>query len=251
MIAVSNLSLIFPDKKIFTDVNLKFVPGNCYGIIGANGAGKTTFLKLLSGEKKATSGDIIIDKGKRLATLNQNQNAFDDYTVLETVIMGYKELFQIMKDKEVFYEKMDLTEKEGYELADLEILFAELDGWNAEVDAEKLLNGLNVPMEDFTKKMRDVLPKNKVKILLAQALFGNPDILLLDEPTNHLDFEAINWLEEYLINYENTVITVSHDRHFLNNVCTHMVDIDYFQANLTPHGVKIKASAVLDGHAKI
>ncbi|MCD4826174.1 MAG: ATP-binding cassette domain-containing protein [Acholeplasmataceae bacterium] len=234
MIAVSNLSLIFPDKKIFTDVNLKFVPGNCYGIIGANGAGKTTFLKLLSGEKKATSGDIIIEKDKRLATLNQNQNAFDQYTVLETVIMGYKELFQIMKDKEVFYEKMDLTEAEGYQLADLEILFAELDGWNAEVDAEKLLNGLNVPMEDFNKKMSDILPKNKVKVLLAQALFGNPDILLLDEPTNHLDFEAINWLEEYLINYENTVITVSHDRHFLNNVCTHMVDIDYFQAKLYP-----------------
>ncbi len=234
MIAVSNLSLIFPDKKIFTDVNLKFVPGNCYGIIGANGAGKTTFLKLLSGEKKATSGDIIIEKDKRLATLNQNQNAFDQYTVLETVIMGYKELFQIMKDKEVFYEKMDLTEAEGYQLADLEILFAELDGWNAEVDAEKLLNGLNVPMEDFNKKMSDILPKNKVKVLLAQALFGNPDILLLDEPTNHLDFEAISWLEEYLINYENTVITVSHDRHFLNNVCTHMVDIDYFQAKLYP-----------------
>ncbi|BCR35972.1 ABC-F family ATP-binding cassette domain-containing protein [Mariniplasma anaerobium] len=232
MIAVSKLSLIFPDKKIFTDVNLKFVPGNCYGIIGANGAGKTTFLKLLSGEKKATSGDIIIDKGKRLATLNQNQNAFDDYTVVETVIMGYKELFQIMKDKEVYYEKLDLTEKEGYELADLEILFAELDGWNAEVDAEKLLNGLNVPMEDFSKKMKDILPKNKVKVLLAQALFGSPDILLLDEPTNHLDFEAINWLEEYLINYENTVITVSHDRHFLNNVCTHMVDIDFFQAKM-------------------
>lgn len=232
MIQVSNLSLIFPDKKIFTDVNLKFVPGNCYGIIGANGAGKTTFLKLLSGEKKATSGDIIIEKDKRLATLNQNQNAFDEFTVLETVIMGYKELFQIMKDKEVFYEKMDLTEAEGYQLADLEILFAELDGWNAEVDAEKLLNGLNVPMEDFNKKMSDILPKNKVKVLLAQALFGNPDILLLDEPTNHLDFEAISWLEEYLINYENTVITVSHDRHFLNNVCTHMVDIDYFQAKL-------------------
>lgn len=234
MIAVSNLSLIFPDKKIFTDVNLKFVPGNCYGIIGANGAGKTTFLKLLSGEKTPTSGDVIIEKDKRLATLSQNHNAFDEYTVLDTVIMGYKELFQIMKEKEVYYEKMDLTEEEGYKLADLEMLFVELDGWNAEVDAEKLLNGLSVPMEDFEKKMKDILPKNKVKVLLAQALFGSPDILLLDEPTNHLDFEAIGWLEEYLINYENTVITVSHDRHFLNNVCTHMVDIDYFQAKLYP-----------------
>ncbi len=234
MITVSNLSLIFPDKKIFTDVNLKFLPGNCYGIIGANGAGKTTLLKLMSGEKIPTSGDVIIEKNKRLATLNQNQNAFDEHTVIDTVIMGYKELYQIMKDKEVFYEKMDLTEAEGYQLADLEILFAELDGWNAEVDAEKLLNGLNVPMDDFNKKMKDILPKNKVKVLLAQALFGNPDILLLDEPTNHLDFEAIGWFEEYLINYENTVITVSHDRHFLNNVCTHMVDIDYFQARLYP-----------------
>jgi len=232
VITVSSLSLIFPDKKIFEDVNLKFLPGNCYGVIGANGAGKSTFLKLLSGEKESSSGDVIIEKNKRLAFLTQNQNAFDAYTALETVIMGHKELFKIMQAKEVLYQKEHMTEAEGYEIATLEGRFAELDGWDAESDAEKLLNGLNVPESDFQKMMSDILPKNKVKILLAQALFGNPDILLLDEPTNHLDFEAIAWLENFLINYDNTVITVSHDRHFLNNVCTHMVDIDYFQAKM-------------------
>jgi len=234
MITVSNLSLVFPDKKLFEDVNIKFTAGNCYGVIGANGAGKSTFLKILSGEKESTKGDVIIEKNKRLATLKQNQNAYDAYTVMETVIMGHKELYDIMKQKEVLYAKVDFTEAEGFLLADLEVRFAELDGWNAEVEVEKLLNGLNVPQEDFYKPMADVLPKHKVKVLLAQALFGNPDILLLDEPTNHLDFEAIHWLEEFLINYENTVITVSHDRHFLNNVCTHMVDIDYYQAKLYP-----------------
>jgi len=232
MITVSNLSLIFSDKKIFEDVNLKFLPGNCYGVIGANGAGKSTFLKLLSGEKEASSGDIIIEKNKRLAFLSQNQNAYDQFTALETVFFGHKELFKIMQAKEVIYQKETISDAEGYELANLEASFAELDGWDAESDAEKLLNGLNVPASDFNKKMSDILPKNKVKILLAQALFGNPDILLLDEPTNNLDFEAISWLENFLINYENTVITVSHDRHFLNNVCTHMVDIDYYQAKL-------------------
>jgi ATPase subunit of ABC transporter with duplicated ATPase domains len=234
MITVSNLSLVFPDKKLFEDVNIKFTAGNCYGVIGANGAGKSTFLKVLSGEKESTKGDVIIEKNKRLATLKQNQNAYDTYTVMETVIMGHKELYDIMKQKEVLYSKTDFTEAEGFLLADLEVRFVELDGWNAEVEVEKLLNGLNVPQEDFYKNMADVLPKHKVKVLLAQALFGNPDILLLDEPTNHLDFEAIHWLEEFLINYENTVITVSHDRHFLNNVCTHMVDIDYYQAKLYP-----------------
>lgn len=234
MITVSNLSLVFPDKKLFEDVNIKFTAGNCYGVIGANGAGKSTFLKVLSGEKESTKGDVIIEKNKRLATLKQNQNAYDHLTVMETVIMGHKELYDIMKQKEVLYSKTDFTEAEGFLLADLEVRFAELDGWNAEVEVEKLLNGLNVPQEDFYKNMADVLPKHKVKVLLAQALFGNPDILLLDEPTNHLDFEAIHWLEEFLINYENTVITVSHDRHFLNNVCTHMVDIDYYQAKLYP-----------------
>jgi ATPase subunit of ABC transporter with duplicated ATPase domains len=232
MITVSKLSLIFSDKKLFEDVNLKFLPGNCYGVIGANGAGKSTFLKVLSGEKEPTSGDVIIEKNKRLAFLNQNQNAFDSFTVLDTVFMGHKELFQIMQKKEVIYQKEIITEAEGYELSDLETEFAELGGWDAESDAEKLLNGLNVPETEFYKKMSDILPKYKVKILLAQALFGNPDILLLDEPTNNLDFEAIKWLENFLIGYENTVITVSHDRHFLNNVCTHMVDIDYNQAKM-------------------
>jgi ATPase subunit of ABC transporter with duplicated ATPase domains len=232
MITVSKLSLIFSDKKLFEDVNLKFLPGNCYGVIGANGAGKSTFLKVLSGEKEPTSGDVIIEKNKRLAVLSQNQNAFDDYTALETVFMGHKELFAIMQKKEVLYAKETLTESEGYELSHLEAEFAELDGWNADADAEKLLNGLNVPESEFYKHMRDILPKHKVKILLAQALFGNPDILLLDEPTNNLDFEAIHWLENFLMDYEHTVITVSHDRHFLNNVCTHMVDIDYNQAKM-------------------
>jgi ATPase subunit of ABC transporter with duplicated ATPase domains len=230
MITVSKLSLIFSDKKLFEDVNLKFLPGNCYGVIGANGAGKSTFLKVLSGEKEPTSGDVIIEKNKRLAVLSQNQNAFDDYTALETVFMGHKELFSIMQKKEILYAKETLTESEGYELSHLEADFAELDGWNA--DAEKLLNGLNVPESEFYKHMSDILPKHKVKILLAQALFGNPDILLLDEPTNNLDFEAIHWLENFLMDYEHTVITVSHDRHFLNNVCTHMVDIDYNQAKM-------------------
>jgi len=232
MITVSKLSLIFSDKKLFEDVSLKFLPGNCYGVIGANGAGKSTFLKVLSGEKEPTSGDVIIEKNKRLAVLSQNQNAFDDYTALETVFMGHKELFSIMQKKEILYAKETLTESEGYELSHLEADFAELDGWNADADAEKLLNGLNVPESEFYKHMRDILPKHKVKILLAQALFGNPDILLLDEPTNNLDFEAIHWLENFLMDYEHTVITVSHDRHFLNNVCTHMVDIDYNQAKM-------------------
>lgn len=232
MITVSKLSLIFSDKKIFEDVNLKFLPGNCYGVIGANGAGKSTFLKVLAGEKEPTSGEVIIEKNKRLAVLSQNQNAFDAYTALETVYMGHRALFDVMQQREAIYQKETITDEEGYELSHLEAVFAELNGWDAESDAEKLLNGLNVPQSDFNKKMSDILPKNKVKILLAQALFGNPDILLLDEPTNNLDFEAIAWLENFLIDYQNTVITVSHDRHFLNNVCTHMVDIDYFQAKL-------------------
>ncbi len=232
MIAVSNLSLIFSDKKLFENVNLKFIQGNCYGIIGANGAGKSTFLKILSGDMEPTSGSVIIDKGKRLAVLNQNQNAFDDFTVLQTVMMGHKELFEISQRKDALYAKTDFNDEDGLELAELEGRFIELDGWNAESDAEKLLNGLRVPGSDFYKNMGDILPKNKVKVLLAQALFGNPDILILDEPTNNLDFEAIGWLENFLMDYDNTVITVSHDRHFLNKVCTHTVDIDYFQAKL-------------------
>ncbi|CCV66164.1 MAG: ATP-binding cassette domain-containing protein, partial [Paracholeplasma sp.] len=232
MIHVSNVSLVFSDKKLFEDVNIKFLPGNCYGIIGANGAGKSTFLKLLSKEKEPTKGDIIVEKNKRIATLKQDQNAYDELTAIEVVIMGHQRLFEIMKSKEYYYNLETLSEKEGYELANLEVEFAELDGWEAEYNAEKLLNGLNVPQSDFYQKMADIVPKQKVKVLLAQALFGTPDILLLDEPTNNLDYEAIRWLEDFLIDYEHTVITVSHDRHFLNNVCTHMVDIDYFQAKL-------------------
>ena len=234
MITVSNLNLVFSDKKLFDDVNLKFLPGNCYGVIGANGAGKSTFLKLLSGEKESTGGHIFIEKGKRMAVLRQDHNEYNDYTAIETVIMGHYRIFAIMEEKDALYAKEPFTDEDGMRSAELEGEFAELDGWNAEYAAEVLLNGLNVPMEDFSKKMSDILPKNKVKILLAQALFGKPDILLLDEPTNNLDFAAITWLENFLLNYDNTVITVSHDRHFLNKVCTHMVDIDYYQAKLYP-----------------
>lgn len=232
MITVSNLDLIFPDRKIFEDVNIQFTAGNCYGVIGANGAGKSTFLKILSGEKESTKGNVIIEKGNRMAVLKQDHFEYDDYTVLETVIMGHKRLFDIIKEKEVLYEKEPFTDDDGLYLANLEVEFAEIDGWNAETDAEKLLNGLGVPQEVFEKKMSEVLAKDKVKVLLAQALFGNPNILLLDEPTNHLDFQAIKWLENFLLDYDQTVITVSHDRHFLNKVCTHIVDIDYFKVKL-------------------
>jgi ATPase subunit of ABC transporter with duplicated ATPase domains len=232
MITVSNLSLVFSDKKLFEDVNIKFTKGNCYGVIGANGAGKSTFLKILSGQREPSKGSVIIDKDKRMAVLSQDQNAFDEHTVIQTVMMGHQALFNIMQQKEVLYAKETITNEEGYLLSELESTFAEMNGWEAESDAEKLLHGLRVPQSDFNKKMSDILPKNKVKVLLAQALFGNPDILLLDEPTNNLDFEAIAWLEKFLIDYDNTVITISHDRHFLNNVCTHMVDIDYYQVKL-------------------
>jgi len=232
MITVSNLDLIFPDKKIFEDVNLQFTSGNCYGVIGANGAGKSTFLKILSGEKESTKGNVIIEKGNRMAVLKQDHFEYDQYSVIETVIMGHKRLFNIMQEKEVLYDKEPFTDKDGLHLANLEAEFAEIDGWNAESDAEKLLNGLAVPKKVFKKKMSEVLGKDKVKVLLAQALFGNPNILLLDEPTNHLDFKAIKWLENFLLDYDQTVITVSHDRHFLNKVCTHTVDIDYSKVKL-------------------
>ena len=228
MITVSNLSLVFSDKKLFEDVNIKFTKGNCYGVIGANGAGKSTFLKILSSQREPSKGSVIIDKDKRLAFLSQDQNAFDDFSVIQTVMMGHQQLFEIMQQKEVLYAKDTITDEEGYLLSELETTFAEMNGLEAESDAEKLLHGLRISKFDFEKKMSEILPKNKVKILLAQALFGNPDILLLDEPTNNLDFDAITWLEKFLMDYENTVITVSHDRHFLNNVCTHMVDIDYY-----------------------
>ena len=234
MITVSNLDLIFSDKKLFEDVNIKFLKGNCYGVIGANGAGKSTFLKVLSGDKESTRGNVFIEKDKRMAVLKQNHNEYNDFTAIETVIIGHKRLFDIMKEKDALYAKEVFTDEDGMKSAELEIEFAELDGWDAEFSAEKLLNGLNVPSENFYMKMSDILPNHNVKILLAQALFGNPDILLLDEPTNHLDFEAITWLENFLLDYDNTIITVSHDRHFLNKVCTHMVDIDYYQAKLYP-----------------
>jgi len=232
MITVSNLDLIFPDKKIFEEVNIKFLPGNCYGVIGANGAGKSTFLKILSGEKDSTKGHVFIEKGNRMAVLKQDHFAYDEYTVLETVIMGHKRLYEIMAKKEELYIKEPFADEDGLLLADLEMEFVELDGWNAETDAEKLLEGLGVNKELNDTPMSEVLGKEKVKVLLAQALFGNPDILLLDEPTNHLDFQAIRWLENFLLDYDKTIITVSHDRHFLNKVCTHTVDIDYAKVKL-------------------
>lgn len=232
MIQVTNLGLRFSDRKLFDEVNLKFTPGNCYGVIGANGAGKSTFLKILSGEIDATEGDVFITPGERLAVLKQDHFQFDEYTVIDTVIMGHKRLYEVMKEKDALYMKEDFSEADGMKAAELEGEFAEMEGWDAESNAEKLLNGLGVASSNFSRKMSDVQSDDKVKILLAQALFGSPDILLLDEPTNHLDFRAIAWLEEFLITYDKTVIVVSHDRHFLNKVCTHMVDIDFGKAKM-------------------
>lgn len=232
VIQVTNLGLRFSDRKLFDEVNLKFTSGNCYGVIGANGAGKSTFLRILSGEIEPTEGDVSITPGERLAVLKQDHFEFDAYTVMDTVIMGHKRLYDIMKEKDAIYMKEDFTEADGMKAAELEGEFAELDGWDAESNAEKLLNGLGVDSSNFTKKMSDVQSGDKVKILLAQSLFGNPDILLLDEPTNHLDFHAISWLEEFIITYDKIVIVVSHDRHFLNKVCTHMLDIDFGKAKL-------------------
>ncbi len=232
MIQVSELGVYFPDKKLFDEVNLKFTKGNCYGVIGANGAGKSTFLKILSGEKEASKGEVFITPGERMAVLNQNQFAFDDHTVIDTVMMGYPRLYEVMQEKEALYAKEDFTEDDGMKAAELEGEFADMDGWEAESNAERLLNGLGVDRKNFDKMMSDVDPDDKVKVLLAQSLFGNPDILLMDEPTNNLDFRAVMWLEEFLIEYENTIIVVSHDRHFLNSVCTHMVDFDYGKAKM-------------------
>lgn len=232
MIQVTDLGLRFSDRKLFDEVNLKFTPGNCYGVIGANGAGKTTFLKILSGEIEPTSGEVSITPGERLAVLKQNHFEFDDYTVRDTVIMGHKRLYDVMKEKDALYSKEDFSEADGMRAAELEGEFAELDGWDADVNVDKLLNGLGVDPALFDRKMEEIQAADKVKVLLAQSLFGTPHILLLDEPTNHLDFRAIAWLEEFLITYANTVIVVSHDRHFLNTVCTHMVDIDFGKAKL-------------------
>lgn len=234
MIEVIDLSLIFPDKKLFENVNLTFKKGNCYGIIGANGAGKSTFLKILSGDIDSTKGEVHIKPGLRMSVLKQNHYEFEEVNVVETVIMGYKELYQIMQEKDALYSKTDFTDEDGIKAGELEMKFADMNGWEAEFDAKKLLRSLNIPEELHDKKMKDLIGRDKVKVLLAQALFGNPDILLMDEPTNDIDFKTISWLEEFLINYENTVIVVSHDRHFLNNVCTHMVDIDFETAKLYP-----------------
>jgi len=227
MITVSNLSIQFDKKPLFSDVNLKFTAGNCYGVIGANGAGKTTFLKMLSGKLDSTTGSIMLGSGERLAVLNQDHFAFDEYPVIETVIMGYKELYRVMKEKDAVYMKEDFSEADGIKAADLEAHFAEMNGWNAESDAAILLSGLGIKEALHQKLMKDLSGKEKVKVLLAQALFGNPDNLLLDEPTNDLDLETVLWLENYLSNFENTVIVVSHDRHFLDNVCTDILDIDH------------------------
>ncbi|HIT37505.1 MAG TPA: ATP-binding cassette domain-containing protein [Candidatus Onthousia faecipullorum] len=227
MLQVNNVSLKFDKRTLFSDVNLKFTSGNCYGIIGANGAGKSTFLKLLTGEIDTTTGDITVSKGERISILKQDHYEFDDIRVLDVVIMGNDRLYKIMKEKEELYSHTEFSEEDGYRLADLEAEFLDMDGWNAENDSAILLTNLGVSDKYFDSLMRDIPVKLRVKVLLASALFGNPDILLLDEPTNSLDLDAISWLEEFIINYPNTVIVVSHDRHFLNKVCTHIVDIDY------------------------
>ena len=232
MISTSNISLRVGKKALFEDVNIKFTEGNCYGLIGANGAGKSTFLKILSGQLEPTSGDVIITPGQRLSFLQQDHFKYDQYTVLDTVIMGNKRLYEIMKEKEAIYMKEDFTDEDGIKAAELEGEFANMNGWEAESDAESLLNGLGIEPDLHYAQMGSLLGAQKVKVLLAQALFGNPDILLLDEPTNQLDLDAIAWLEEFLINFENTVIVVSHDRYFLNKVCTQIADIDYGKIQL-------------------
>ncbi len=232
MISANNVSLRFGKKALFEDVNIKFTEGNCYGIIGANGAGKSTFLKILSGELETTTGDIVITPGQRLSVLEQDHFKYDNYNVMDTVILGNPRLYEIMKEKDAIYAKEDFSDEDGIRASELEAEFAELDGWEAESNAANLLNGLGIETELHYTMMSDLGGNEKVKVLLAKALFGNPDILLLDEPTNHLDLDAIAWLEEFLINFENTVIVVSHDRHFLNKVCTQTADIDYGKIQL-------------------
>ena len=232
MISTSNVSLRFGKKALFEDVNIKFVQGHCYGLIGANGAGKSTFLKILTGEIEPTSGEVIITPGERLSFLKQDHFQYDECTVLDTVIMGNQRLYDIMKEKDAIYMKEDFSDEDGIRASELEGEFAEMNGWEAESDAATLLNGLGVDTEYHYNLMKDLNGSLKVKVLLAQALFGNPDILLLDEPTNHLDLDAIEWLEEFLINFDNTVIVVSHDRYFLNKVCTQIADIDYAKIQL-------------------
>lgn len=232
MLTVNNLSVIFPDKKLFEDVNLIFNPGNCYGVIGANGAGKSTFLKILSGEKEPTKGNVTIDKNTRLSKLNQDHYAFEENSVMDTVLMGNKKLYDIQKEKDAIYMKPDFSDEDGMRAAELEAEFQELGGYEAEAESSSLLQGLGITTEQHFMLMKDLKESDKVKVLLAQALFGNPGILLLDEPTNGLDLKAILWLEDFLIDFPGIVIIVSHDRYFLNEVCTHMVDVDYGKINM-------------------
>ena len=232
MITVTNVSLNFSGQNLFSDVNLKFTPGNCYGVIGANGAGKSTFLKILSGELDSTTGEVSIDPNCRMSVLKQDHFAYDEYTVLDTIIMGNKRLYDIMKEKAALYEKEDFSDEDGIKAAELEAEFAEMDGWEADSNASKLMQGLGLDESIMYSQMADLGGNEKVKVLLAQALFGDPDIILLDEPTNHLDLQAIEWLEDFLLDYEGTVIVVSHDRYFLNVVCTHIVDIDYSKVKM-------------------
>ncbi|HPY12522.1 MAG TPA: ATP-binding cassette domain-containing protein [Sphaerochaeta sp.] len=232
MITAANISLSYGTQILFKEVNIKFTPGNCYGIIGANGAGKSTFLKILSGEIEADTGEVIIGSGQRMAVLRQDHFAFNNYSVLETVIMGYERLYSVMKERDAIYNKEEFTEEDGLRAAELEGDFADLGGWEAESEAAQLLSGLGIADDMHGRKMAEVEDTIKVRVLLAQALFGNPDILLLDEPTNHLDLESVHWLEEFLSAFDNTVIVVSHDRHFLNTVCTHIADIDFSRIQL-------------------
>ena len=232
MITVTNVSLNFSGQNLFSDVNLKFTPGNCYGVIGANGAGKSTFLKILSGELDSTTGEVSIDPNCRMSVLKQDHFAYDEYTVLDTIIMGNKRLYDIMKEKDALYEKEDFSDEDGIKAAELEAEFAEMDGWEADSNASKLMQGLGLDESIMYSQMADLGGNEKVKVLLAQALFGDPDIILLDEPTNHLDLQAIEWLEDFLLDYEGTVIVVSHDRYFLNVVCTHIVDMDYSKVKM-------------------
>ena len=232
MLQVNNVSLQYGSKKLFEEVNLKFVKGNCYGIIGANGAGKSTFLKVLSGEVEPNKGDVSMDKTERMSVLQQNQNAYDHVSVLRAVMLGHKRLVDIMDEKDALYAKADFTEEDGVRASELESEFAELGGWDAEYEAQTLLNALDITEEYYDKLMSEIDAKRKVKILLAQALFGNPDILLLDEPTNNLDIKTVRWLENYLLDFENTIIIVSHNRHFLNKVCTNICDVDFGKINM-------------------
>lgn len=232
MLTVNNLSVIFPDKKLFEDVNLIFNPGNCYGVIGANGAGKSTFLKILSGEKEPTKGNVTIDKNTRLSKLNQDHYAFEENSVMDTVLMGNKKLYDIQKEKDAIYMKPDFSDEDGMRAAELEAEFQELGGYEAEAESSSLLQGLGITTEQHFMLMKDLKESDKVKVLLAQALFGNPGILLLDEPTNGLDLKAILWLQDFLMDFPGIVIIVSHDRYFLNEVCTHMVDVDYGKINM-------------------